>query len=170
MPEYCFLSFGFSILPVGFRGTSPKNIFLGLLYFGSGSQNSRTSSSVNVLPGFISITTATISPRRSSGRPMAAASLIFGWVWKKSSTSTGKTFSPPVMMMSFFRSTSQMKPSSSSAGHVAGEKPAVDQGFLCGFRVFVVFTHNAVAADAELARLALGNDFAVFIDDLYIPS
>ncbi len=38
LPIYLFLSFVFSILPVGFRGTSPKKIFRGRLYFGSFSQ------------------------------------------------------------------------------------------------------------------------------------
>lgn len=35
---YFFLSFGFSIFPVGFLGISPKKTFLGLLYFGRPSQ------------------------------------------------------------------------------------------------------------------------------------
>jgi hypothetical protein len=53
---------GFSILPVGFLGTSSKIIFLGLLYFGKASQNRPASSSFISLPGLTLIMAATISP------------------------------------------------------------------------------------------------------------
>ena len=45
---YFARSFGFSILPVGLRGTSAKMIFLGLLYLGSFRQKLFTCSSVQV--------------------------------------------------------------------------------------------------------------------------
>lgn len=45
---YFSRSLGFSILPVGLRGTSAKMILWGRLYFGSFMQNSLTSSSVRV--------------------------------------------------------------------------------------------------------------------------
>ena len=57
LPIYLFLSFVFSILPVGFHGTSPKKTFRGRLYFGSFSQYRRISSLVRDLPK--------VSPRRS---------------------------------------------------------------------------------------------------------
>lgn len=74
--QYVFLSFGFSILPVGFLGMSAKIILCGRLYLGSFWQNAIISSSVHGWSGFSSIIAAAISPKRWSGRPITATSLI----------------------------------------------------------------------------------------------
>ncbi len=39
-----------------------------------------------------------VSPKRSSGMPTTTASRTLGCVFSASSTSSGKTFSPPVLM------------------------------------------------------------------------
>ena len=49
-------------------------------------------------PGASSTTAVMASPNFSSGMPTATASRTDGWVLRTSSTSSGKTFSPPVLM------------------------------------------------------------------------
>ncbi len=61
---YILRSFGFSILPVGLRGTGPKKIFLGLLYRGNSSQKVLRACSESSRPGFTWTTAAATSPRR----------------------------------------------------------------------------------------------------------
>ena len=46
----------------------------------------------------------TSSPHVSSGMPITATSVTSAWLKIASSTSTDDTFSPPVMITSFFRS------------------------------------------------------------------
>ena len=56
-------------------------------------------------PGVATTIALTVSPQRSSGTPITAASASAGWAASTFSTSAGYTFSPPVMIMSLARST-----------------------------------------------------------------
>ena len=63
-----------------------------------------SSFSVAVVPGFRTTSALIVSPHFSSGTPITAASATPGCWKRQSSTSMDETFSPPVMMTSFFRS------------------------------------------------------------------
>ena len=77
-PQYFSRSLGFSIFPVGFRGTGAKMIFRGRFYRGRSVQYWLISLSVQVMPSFTWIMAAAISPSRGSGRPMTATSWTLG--------------------------------------------------------------------------------------------
>ena len=55
-------------------------------------------------------------------------------------------------------------------GHIAGEQPAVHQGLGGGFRVPVIAGHEAGAFQAQLAHLAPGHVFALFVHDAGLPA
>ena len=65
------------------------------------------------------------SPSRSSGTPATAASRTPGYSRRCSSTSSGKTFSPPRLIIELTRPSIHTKPSSSIRREVTGAQPAV---------------------------------------------
>jgi hypothetical protein len=72
--NFC-LSFGFSIFPVGLRGTLSNTMRLGLMCLARFcSQKTITSASVKVSPGLGAIMAKNISPNISSGIPVTATS------------------------------------------------------------------------------------------------
>ncbi len=62
------------------------------------------SASLTAAPPARTISALIVSPHLASGTPMTATSATPGWLKIVSSTSIDDTFSPPVMMTSFFRS------------------------------------------------------------------
>ena len=65
-------------------------------------------------PGASSTTAVMASPNFSSGMPTATASTTASWVFSTSSTSSGNTFSPPVLMHTEPRPSSVREPSAST--------------------------------------------------------
>src|SRR5262249_48527399 len=104
------------ILPDGlFGSSSTKRYSRGRFQRASRSlARQKASRSSAVVPGSTTTTATTRCPSRSSGSPTTATSITFGWRATASSTSSGCTFSPPEMIMSSTRPTSQRAPSSSS--------------------------------------------------------
>ena len=64
------------------------------------------------LSSFFTTTIFTASPDFSSGTPIAATSITFGFIITTSSTSFGNTLKPDTMIMSFLRSVILNWPSS----------------------------------------------------------
>ena len=95
------------ILPLTVLGSSStKTTRLGFLNPASRSRAvPMISASVAVMPSRRTMTAVTFSPHFGSGSPTTAASATDGCVYSTSSTSREYTFSPPVMIMSFIRST-----------------------------------------------------------------
>ncbi len=88
---------------------------------------------------------AAISPRRWSGSPMTATSFMLPFERRKSSIWV-------------------------ALSHVAGVEPAlVVENLVGGLSVLVVALHNAGTFYSELAY-AVGDLFAVLVDDLYLPA
>ena len=56
------------------------------------------------------------------------------------------------------------------AGHVAGPQPAVVEDFRRGLGVFIVADHDAVAAEGQLAYLAVGHVVALLVYDAGFPA
>ena len=73
-----------------------------------------TSASSSSAPGAGSTTAVMASPNFSSGTPTATASTTTGKVLRTSSTSSGKTFSPPVLMHTDPRPSRVSEPSAST--------------------------------------------------------
>src|SRR5262249_1350592 len=100
------------ILPDGLFGSWPtKRESRGRFQRGGASlatQNASRSSAV--VPGPTTTTATTRCPSRSSRSPTTATSITFGCRATTSSTSSGCTFSPPEMIMSSTRPTSQRSP------------------------------------------------------------
>ncbi len=71
------------------------------------------SSSVACAPSLSTITARTTFPQVLSGTPMTQTESTSSWFAMISSTSWGKTFSAPVLMHSFLRSTTMISPSAS---------------------------------------------------------
>ncbi len=69
---------------------------------------------VGVAPGRAFTTAATRSPHRSSGTPTTTTSNTSGWLFNAFSTSSGKTFSPPVLMLTDPRPSKVIVPSAST--------------------------------------------------------
>ena len=117
-----------------------------------------------------STTAATRWPSRSSGTPMTRASNTSGWDFSAPSTSSGKTFSPPVLTQVLPRPSRVIVPSASSRREVAGDRVAhavdLDEQPRGLLRVLVVAERDVAAAGepADLARA--GRDrLAVLVDD-----
>jgi len=75
---------------------------------------------VTVDPGAGSTTAVIADPKRSSGTPTTAASCTDGWSLRTSSTSSGYTFSPPVLMQSDPRPSRRSEPSASTVAMSPG--------------------------------------------------
>src|SRR6266436_5776058 len=96
----------FCSLPVAVRSSASRNsIAVGHLKWAMRPRvNSIRSRSVACCPGRRTTRALMVSPHFSSGTPMTATSATAGCWKRQSSTSIDETFSPPVMMTSFFRS------------------------------------------------------------------
>ena len=79
-----------------------------------------SSASVASAPGRNSTAAPTTWPKRSSGIPTATASATDGWSFKTSSTSSGNTFSPPVLMTTEPRPSRWIAPSASTVAKSPG--------------------------------------------------
>ena len=99
-------------------------------------------------------TATTRSPQRSSGTPTTTASNTPACAFSTDSTSSGYTFSPPVLIDTEPRPSSVIVPSSSMRGVVAGHRPAhaVDHGERRrGLLRVLVVAERDVPAAGELA-------------------
>ena len=79
-----------------------------------------SSASVTEHPGRSSTAAATTWPKRSSGIATATASPTAGWSFRTSSTSSGNTFSPPVLITTEPRPRRWMAPSASTVAKSPG--------------------------------------------------
>ena len=104
--QYGSRSLNFWSLPVAVRvSASRSSTDVGHLKCASRPrQCSRSARSSMVAPGASTTSAFTVSPHFSSGTPMTAASATSGCEHSASSTSIDDTFSPPLMITSFFRS------------------------------------------------------------------
>lgn len=98
------------------RGIASRNSTLvGALYPATRSlQCAMMSASVTVAPATGTTKALMVSPHLVWGTPITATSATSGWLKMVSSTSMDDTFSPPVMITSFFRSEIVRWPSDSS--------------------------------------------------------
>ena len=79
-----------------------------------------TSASSTVTPAYGSTMAVMASPHFSSGTPTTTASATDGWSFSTSSTSSGYTFSPPVLMHTEPRPSSRTVPSASTSAQSPG--------------------------------------------------
>ena len=115
------------------RGSAlTKWIPLGTLYGAKDArQKAVKSGAVTVRPGLATTNAWMASPQYASGFPTTAHSATDGLLSNNSSTSRGYTFSPPVMIMSFLRSTMYKYPSSS----ILAKSPVMNQSPRLAFSV-----------------------------------
>src|SRR6056297_99033 len=114
--EYSSRSVFFENLPTLVLGTSSiQTIFLGSCHLAIlPSRNVSTSSSVRSSPGAFTTQASGASPQRSWATPHTAASALLGWAISSFSSSTELIHSPPDLMRSLVRSTSRIRPRSST--------------------------------------------------------
>jgi hypothetical protein len=108
-------------------------------------------------------TAPTVEPHFASGTPTTSASMTSGCALMASSTSSGKTFSPPVLMHLLPRPMKVMRPSASMVAKSPGstQRRAVAGGdeALVGLRlVLVVAEGQATAARQAPDHAAAGHD------------
>ena len=82
-----------------------------------------------------------------------------------SSTSRLYTFSPPVTIMSFLRSTIVEVAVLVGAAEVAAVEPPADERLLVGLGAAPVAAHHLVALDDDLAHLAHGDVVHVVVHE-----
>ena len=104
-----------------------------------------------------STTAQIVSPKRSSGMPTTTASRTAGWVFSASSTSSGKTFSPPVLMHTEPRPSRCSVPSALTSAQSPGtlhRLPSNVRNVCAGLDLVLVVAERDEAADGDHAPLA----------------
>ena len=108
---------------------------------------------------------ATSSPSRSCGTANVTACATEGCRSKTSSISSGETFSPALLMISFSRPCRTRYPSLVETALVPRPKPAVGESRGVRLVVRLVTGEDVLSADRDLADLAGGNQVTFGVED-----
>ena len=116
------------------------------------------------MPARGTITAHTFSPQCGSGTPITATSPTPATPWITCSTSSDDTFSPPVTITSFLRSTMARFPAGSEPPDVSGVQPPTNQGRRGGVGFVPVLAHHLGALHQDLADLTGRHVTVVVVD------